>query len=688
MRIRTDRDRIRSLIITEPGESDHYGEMMRNFYRTEKARYPIADYAGISRREWLLRRRAILKRLGDAVGGFPKKKVPLSPHITRKTDRGDYTVETLYFYTRPNWPVSACFYLPKGAQKRLPAVLLVHGHSYAQKAAPVYQRVAVHLVKNGYAVLAVDFVGGGDRRPQGHVSRYIFTAGKTVMGIMVWDNMRAIDYLASRREVDSSRIGITGSSGGGNQTAFTTIFDERIAASCPVNAVTMYDEHMGIGCDSYCPCEVIPGLWRFAEYSDLVATVAPRPLLVVQAIKDRLFPIKGAREVYYRAREVYRAFGVPENIGLAEDYGPHSYASLSRVAVIRWFDRHLKGIEPKPFEEYEDYITAEDERSEVLCAFPGGSLPEGTITLAGLFGRFAEKLPAIARPRTRKAYVSYRRKIRAHLARLEAAPEKVSPDTEFSPNMETSWGTLRPFAFRSERGVIIPSVLAEPKDAPPSGVVICAHADGKAFTIGSRATESLVRAGAAVLAVDLRGTGETAGHVPSETSPQEGFILNRSIFLGRHISMMRAWDIRAAVRCLESIKGYEKLPVGLWGEGAAAMWALFAFAFERRIRRLVAGDLLLTFRSSQGFVQEDSIFPPHILEGADVADILAASAGRGVLLVRGRLPSGAVAKKKEVRETLAPAFDAAEILGTEAPGIVSGGFEETGKAIERFFLSF
>ncbi|MCD6404356.1 MAG: hypothetical protein J7M19_00855, partial [Planctomycetes bacterium] len=265
--------------------------------------------------------------------------------------------------------------------------------------------------------------------------------------------------------------------------------------------------------------------------------------------------------------------------------------------------------------------------------------------------------------------------------------EKVSLDTEFFPNMETSWGTLRPFAFRSERGIIIPSVLAEPKGQAPSGVVIRVHPDGKVFTVGSRATENLVKAGAAVLAVDLRGTGETAGHVPSETSPQEGFILNRSIFLGRHISMMRAWDIKAAVRCIGSVKGYEKLPVALWGDGPAAMWALFAFALERRIRRLVAGDLLLTFRSSQGFAQDDSVFPPGILEGADVADILAASADRGVLLVRGRLSSGAVAKKREVREALAPAFNAAEILGTEVPRIASGGFEETGKAIERFLLS-
>ena len=559
MRIRSDSEKIRSFMITHLSETDHYGEMMKNYFRTELARVPVADYSGLTLAQWRRRRRAILSKLTEAVGGFPSKKCPLSPRITGKVDRDGYTLESLYFQSRPNWPVSALLYVPKGVKRRAPAVVVVHGHSFTQKASPVYQKVAVDLVRNGYVVMAVDFVGGGDRLAQKHESRYIFAAGKTVMSVMVWDNMRAIDYLSTRREVDPKKIGITGSSGGGNQSAFTAVFDERIAAAAPVNAVTMFAEHSGIGCDYLCPCEVVPGIWQFAEYSDLMATVAPRPLLLVQAIKDRLFPIKGAREVYYRAREVYKAFGAAGNIDLAEDYGPHSYSSAARAAVIGWFDRHLKGVEPKPFEEYEDFVTYEDERSEALSAFPGGKLPRGSLTLAGLYGKLSEKLPGIKRPRAKRSYAAYRRKVRSHIAGLAGRPEKHPLDIETFPAAEASWATLTPFAFTSERGIVIPSVLIAPKDGAASRVVIHAHPQGKARTVGLRAVEKLVGSGAAVLALDLRSTGETQGLSPGETSEPYGFILNRSLLLGRHISMMRAFDITRAVDCIRALPGCGRL---------------------------------------------------------------------------------------------------------------------------------
>ncbi|MHC4714548.1 MAG: alpha/beta hydrolase family protein, partial [Planctomycetota bacterium] len=641
---------------------------------------------GITLRKWLPRRRDILRRLTAAVGGFPRRKVPLRPRTIRKTDRGDYAIEALYFHTRPNWPVSALLYLPKKADFPVPGVLMVHGHAFTQKASPVYQKVAVHLVKNGYAVLAVDFVGGGDRLVQDHGVRYLFAAGKTVMGIMVWDNMRAIDYLSSRKEVNAKKIGITGSSGGGNQSAFTTVFDQRIAASAPVNAVTMYKEHMGIGCDYYCPCEVIPGMWGIAEYSDLMATVAPRPLLLVQAIKDRLFPIAGTRDLYYRAREVYKAFDVPGNIEVAEDYGPHSYSEAARIAVIRWFDRHLKGVEPKPFEDYQDYITVEDERSEVLVAFPGGRLPKGSDTLAGLYAGLAEKLPKINRPRSKRGYATYRRKVRAHLSRLYGKVEKCAFDVEKFPEVGASWGAFKPFAFRSERGITIPSVFIEPLEGPPQSLVIHTNPKGKAGTVALRAVEDLVKGGAAVLALDLRATGETEGRVPHETSEPYGFVLNRSIALGRHISMMRAFDITRAVELIRSMGQYRRSPVHLWAEGHTSMAALFAFALDTRIRRLAASDLLLTYKSRTGFKQDDAVLPPGILVGADVADVIASTLKREMLLVRPQTPAGGPARDKFAREALSPAFEAAKILGASGPTIAIGSFEPTNRRILEFLL--
>lgn len=683
MRVRTDVDRIRTFTITSPSEVDHYEEMMKNYFRTEMARLPVADYSGISLEEWSPRRRAILKKLTACVGPFPDKKVPLKAKVNAKYDRGDYTVEGLSFFTRPNWPVSALFYLPKEAKRPLPAVLIVHGHSFIQKAYPVYQKVAIHLAKNGYAVLAVDFVGGGERTAQGHENLYMYTAGMTVQGLMIWDNMRAIDYLISRREVDGRRIGITGSSGGGNQTAFTTVFDERIMVSCPVNAVCMFAEHETVGNDSFCPCEVLPGIWQFAEYSDLMATVAPRPLLISQSVKDRLFPIKGAREVVNRAREVYRAYGVPGNIDIHEDYGPHSYAMSVRVGVVRWFDKFLKGIEPKPLDAYEDYTTIEHESSEVLQAFPSGRMPKGVDTLDSLFEQASEGLPNVKRPRTRTAYRPYARGIVAYLSKLAARPHEPGDfDFEEFPTVKTAWSGIRPFSFASEPGIVIPSILMEPLKSTPDRVVLYVHIDGKKRAMELRSIRQLVEAGAAVLSVDMRGTGETTG---VNLGHSLHFTLNRSIMLGRHISMMRAFDIIRAVDCLKTISGYARMPVYVWAEAEAATLALFAFALDSRVKRLATTDMLVTYRSKRGFTQPAAIFPPNILFGADIPDIVAATLDRRMLIARPQMPSGESDAAK-ARKALAPAFDAAHVAGLGAPKLVSGGYEETEGAVRRFLM--
>jgi hypothetical protein len=107
MKIRTDADKIRSFIISDHSETNHYEEMMKSFFRTEKAKIPIADYTGVTIEQWLPKRRAILKKLAAAVGPFPDRKVPLKAKTNAKYDRGDYTIEGVSFYTRPNWPVSA-----------------------------------------------------------------------------------------------------------------------------------------------------------------------------------------------------------------------------------------------------------------------------------------------------------------------------------------------------------------------------------------------------------------------------------------------------------------------------------------------------------------------------------------------------------------------------------------------------
>src|SRR6185295_14812280 len=132
-------------------------------------------------------------------------------------------------------------------------------------------------------------------------------AGQTLVGLQVYDNRRAVDYLLTRPEVDGERLGITGASGGGNQTMYAGSLDERFTAVVPVCSVGQYQAYLRAAC---CVCEVLPGALRFTEEGDVLALVAPRALMVINASRDNFnFSVGEATRSIGRARPVFELLG-------------------------------------------------------------------------------------------------------------------------------------------------------------------------------------------------------------------------------------------------------------------------------------------------------------------------------------------------------------------------------------------
>src|SRR5207245_4301984 len=129
----------------------------------------------------------------------------------------------------------------------------------------------------------------GERHPAGAgyhgalLGAALWPAGLSLLGMQVYDNRRAVDYLVSRPEVDADKLGITGASGGGNQTMYAGALDERFRAVVPVCSVGTYQAYLHAAC---CVCEVLPGALRFAAEGDVIALVAPRALMVINATRD------------------------------------------------------------------------------------------------------------------------------------------------------------------------------------------------------------------------------------------------------------------------------------------------------------------------------------------------------------------------------------------------------------------
>jgi len=206
-----------------------------------------------SLKDWEKRKKYLLLLLQKMIGPFPKK-TPLNPVITGKLKRDDYTIEKTIFESRPLFYVTANLYVPEKINCPLPAILVPCGHSQNGKAYPSYQKVSIGLVKQGYIVLIYDPLGQGERlqyfnpnkpdyefwgtREHSYEGNQCYLTGTNLAQYMIWDSIRAIDYLYSRPEVDKERIGCIGQSGGGTNTAYLCAMEERIKVAIPCCYIT------------------------------------------------------------------------------------------------------------------------------------------------------------------------------------------------------------------------------------------------------------------------------------------------------------------------------------------------------------------------------------------------------------------------------------------------------------------
>src|SRR5207253_11360015 len=235
-----------------------------NFVQGQGKAMHADDRLPATRKDWLDRRARLRAAIFEAMGPFPDRLCPLEPQVVGVLKRAGYRIEKLIFQSRPDVWVTASAYVPETAQGKAPAVLAVHGHWPWARRDPVVQARCLGLVHLGFFVLAVDAFGAGERYPTPAPGTYhgalfgstLWPVGKTLLGMQVYDNRRAVDYLRTRPEVDGDLLGITGASGGGNQSMYAGALDERFRAVVPVCSVGTYQAYLHAAC---CVCEVLPG---------------------------------------------------------------------------------------------------------------------------------------------------------------------------------------------------------------------------------------------------------------------------------------------------------------------------------------------------------------------------------------------------------------------------------------------
>lgn len=279
---------------------------------------------------------------------------------TERTDMGDYVRERWYLWTEPDMPLPFWLLLPKGRKERLPLAITPHGHNHPdiyvgiahsdeeRKGIAEGERdIAVQAVREGYLTMAPTTRGFGETRTakdreegKGNSCRirlmHGLLVGRSAIGERVWDISRLLDWALARDDVDGSRVAITGNSGGGTVSLFSSACEERITVAVPS---CYFCTFVGsIGTINHCDCNYVPGMLRLGEMYDVAGLIAPRPFCAIAGEGDEIFPIRHVREAFARVKQVYQAAGVPERCELFVGDGGHRYYKAGSWPFVRkWF---------------------------------------------------------------------------------------------------------------------------------------------------------------------------------------------------------------------------------------------------------------------------------------------------------------------------------------------------------------
>jgi dienelactone hydrolase len=271
-----------------------------------------------TREAWEKVRERRREEMREMLGLLPwPARTPLLAQVTGTIAQGSYRVEKVTFQSLPKVYVSANLYLPAGGGRH-PAVVYACGHLGSPGGAKVtYQRHGISLAKNGYVAIVLDPIQEAEAFSFHHGVRFDeqydwYSRGYTAGGVEAWNAIRAIDYLETRPEVDKTRIGMTGFSGGAMATYYTAAIEPRIKVAAPFMGLATYasilqQDSMRRHCDCMFPVNL-----HAHDMLHLAALIAPRPLLMGQGVKDTLFPEEGYKECARGLDGLYRSYQRPE----------------------------------------------------------------------------------------------------------------------------------------------------------------------------------------------------------------------------------------------------------------------------------------------------------------------------------------------------------------------------------------
>ncbi len=598
---------------TPPGDA-----IVAEYFRLETARLTDATFAGIETLEdWTSRRETYRQQLLEMLGLDPlPEKTPLEPVVTGVVEHDEFTVEKLHYQSIPGLYVTGNLYLPKGLSGKAPTILYVCGHaqmkegdvSFGNKTG--YQHHGAWFARHGYVCLTIDTLQLGEIQGIHHGTYregmwWWNSRGYCPAGVEAWNCVRALDYLETRPEVDATKIGVTGRSGGGAYSWWIAAIDERIQCAVPVAGITSLHNHVVDGCvEGHCDCMYFVNTYEW-DFPMVAALVAPRPLLISNTDKDGIFPLDGVVDVHRKVRDIYELYGAGDKLGLQITEGPHKDTQELHIHAFVWMNRFLKGENP-PIDTPAEKLF-EPAELRVFTDLPGDERN------TRIQESFLEPARFDSPPESTTAWESQRD---AWLSGLKEKTFRGWPDDAESGGLELRQMAeseqdgirVTAYEFTSQEPFRLPLIVMHRASLPPEELelIVLNVVDQPGWERLQAAlqtavpdvmesiagTDDIVDDSAAqwselssLLQNQPWGMAWTAprGVGPTEWTTDERErtqIRRRFMLLGQTADGMRVYDARRAIQALRRLDGHEQPALWLHSEGDAAVWSLYASLFE------------------------------------------------------------------------------------------------------------
>ncbi|MDP6544921.1 MAG: hypothetical protein QGH60_13085 [Phycisphaerae bacterium] len=607
--------------------------------RQEAAKMLIAYFERMSRPKPLVvrtgdrfqaHRKDLRRKLLACAGLQPlPKRVALDVRSSPAIEHEWCRITRVYYQLWPNVYSSGLLFMPKKFVDRpAPAVLCPHGHWPKGNAHAEVQRRCLVLAKMGYVVFSP---------AQSHYEDPAL--GISHQTLMIWNNIRALDYLQTLPQVDGKRIGCAGCSGGGLQTQMLVAVDDRVKAASICGMTCDYREIIFPG-RNHCRCNHFPNIMRYTDEPEISTLGLPVP---VQYLTMNDWTRSFEKNNYPTIRRLYEANGAKGRTDCKYWSTPHSYDKPKRQRMYWWMEKWLRGKDRGgPITEGEVKTPSVQAILKLKASVPND---KGLAHISRVHAKMRYVSPKLT---SRKEWEAYRHKMLLALGELLGTPLPPQGKVKLIGTENRDGLVIERLLCPSEGGLSVPTLVLRPDGRTGKLPAVIIYSDrGKVEAMaagGDNSPAALARSGKVVVLPDVRFTGELSlgafaglsgklttfkpcsplGEGRANSFP--GVWRRNAMLWGRPVAGMAATDILAVVNYVATRKDVEQAKLSLVARGRTTVVSLLAAVLDPRIKALDA-DL-----ASRCFADRKAPMIPFVLRHGDVLQWSALLADRKLKL--------------------------------------------------------